>query len=257
VNDSFDDLKNGVVLAELGGHGDGPYCAKHGTGAALVVLGTYIVDPGDAVPYDPAFVFKPGRDSYADYLREHIAAARASGAAVGVSVISVNLDDTIDFLLAAEEAGVDYVSLCLHSVMEMFVSVGLSSALLRRENWGRLREHLSACLEALEGPFIPKMGIGWAPDDVEAMAEMVDVGVSIIHANVGDAASDSGADVIRRLKRYGMFLIAGGGIKTAQDARRVLEVGADAVAIGTAAMDDPGLCGHIQAALRDMPPCKA
>ena len=37
---SFEDLGNGVVLAELGGHGDGPYCAKHGRGAALVILGT-------------------------------------------------------------------------------------------------------------------------------------------------------------------------------------------------------------------------
>ena len=40
----FDNLRNGVVLAELGGYGDGPYCAKHGLGAALVMMGTYIVD---------------------------------------------------------------------------------------------------------------------------------------------------------------------------------------------------------------------
>ena len=57
----LDRLRNGVVLAELGGYGDGPYCAKHGAGAALVMLGTYIVDDGENVPYDPRFVFKPGR----------------------------------------------------------------------------------------------------------------------------------------------------------------------------------------------------
>jgi hypothetical protein len=54
-------LKNGVVLAELGGYGDGPYCARHGAGAALVMLGTYIVDAGSDVPYPSHFVFKPGR----------------------------------------------------------------------------------------------------------------------------------------------------------------------------------------------------
>lgn len=46
----FEDIRNGVVLAELGGYGNGPYCAKHGKGAALVMLGTYIIDPGDSVP---------------------------------------------------------------------------------------------------------------------------------------------------------------------------------------------------------------
>lgn len=43
---NYAELKNGVVLAELGGYGDGPYCAKHGAGTALVMMGTYIVDPG-------------------------------------------------------------------------------------------------------------------------------------------------------------------------------------------------------------------
>jgi dihydroorotate dehydrogenase len=45
-------------------------------------------------------------------------------------------------------------------------------------------------------------------------------------------------------------LIAGGGIQNIDDARRVLDTGADAVAIGTAGMKDPGLCGSIQKALR-------
>ena len=105
--DPMSELKNGVVLAEIGSHSDGPWCAEYGAGAALVVLGTFIVDARDDVPYNPDFVFKPGRENYGDYLDEHVAAARDSGAAVGVSVVSVNLDDTIDFLRAAEEAGTE------------------------------------------------------------------------------------------------------------------------------------------------------
>ena len=99
MNDSVDPLKNGVVLAEIGSHSNGPWCARHGAGSALVVLGTFIVDARDDVPYNRDFVFKPGRENYGDYLDEHVMAARDSGAAVGVSVASVNLDDTIDFLL--------------------------------------------------------------------------------------------------------------------------------------------------------------
>jgi len=124
----FEQIKNGVVLAELGGYGDGPYCAKHGAGAALVMLGTYIVDAGDSVPYPAHFVFKPGRTNYNEYLERHIAAARVSGAQVGISVVSVHISDTVDFLKAAEEAGADYASLCVHSTMEMFISAKVSGA---------------------------------------------------------------------------------------------------------------------------------
>ena len=45
-------------------------------------------------------------------------------------------------------------------------------------------------------------------------------------------------------------LIAGGGIKDMEGARRVLEQGADAVAIGTAAMKEAALCGDIQKRLK-------
>ncbi len=251
--DSLSRLRNGIVLAELGGHGDGPYCAKYGAGAALVMMGTYIVDAGDDVPYNPDFVFKPGRENYGDYLNEHVAAARDSGAAVGVSVASVNLDDTIDFLRAAEEAGADYISECLHSTMDMFVSRGLSSALLRRENWPALREWISAILDATSLPFIAKIGVHDTPNAeqaVEVMAE-AEAGVKIIHANLHDALSDEGLQALSRLKSSGLFLIIGGGIKTAEQAGRVITAGADAVAVGTAAMQDPGLCGRMQAALHD------
>jgi tRNA-dihydrouridine synthase len=252
MSDVFARLRRGVVLAELGGHGDGPYCARHGAGCALVMMGTYIVDASDSVPYPPAFVFKPGREAYAGYLREHVAQARKSGAAVGVSAISVDLADTTDFLSAAEEAGADYVSVCLHSRMPMFVSRGLSSALLRRENWPRLREHVRAYLSGRERPLIAKIGLHDSRDVEPAIAEMTEAGVSAVHVNLGDAAGSSGLSAIPRLKRHVPFLIVGGGIKTAQDARRVIEAGADAVAVGSATMKDPGLCGRLQAALRGL-----
>jgi len=254
MTDALDALRGGVVLAELGGWGDGPYCARHGKGAALVLMGTYIVDPGDTVPYDPAFVFKPDRRAYGDYLRRHVAAARGSGAAVGVSVIAVDVEHSVDFLLAAEEAGADYTSLCLHSTMEMFVTAGTSSALLPRENWPRLREHLTRCLTALNRPLIVKIGLGRMPDAEQALAEMAAVGVQVIHANVGSAAAPPGQDVIRRLKRHSGFLIVSGGISALEQAQAACAAGADAVAIGTAAMQDADLCGRLQAALRGTRP---
>jgi len=248
MTDFFTDLKNGVVLAELGGYGDGPYCARQGAGAALVLLGTYIVDAGDDVPYPRGFVFKPGQ--YQGYLREHVAIARGGAERVGVSVICVNPRYDIDFLLAAQQAGADYLSLCLHSVMPMFVERGLSSAMLRREQWPRLREHLAAILQAVERPFIAKVQASDAPDSLEAVEQIVGAGVRIVHANLGRAASPGGLALTRKLHGMCPVLIAGGGICSVEDAHAVIAAGADAVAIGTAAMNDNLLCGRVQAALR-------
>ena len=243
----FEQIRNGVVLAELGGYGDGPYCARHGAGAALVMLGTYIVDAGDSVPYPTHFVFKPGRANYSAYMEEHIAAARASGARVGISVVSVHISDTVDFLKAAEEAGADYASLCVHSTMEMFISANVSAALCYRENWDRLKEWATAILEAVKIPVIFKIGADDTPDTVEAADVIGAVGIPILHVNVVNTdAGSKGLAMLEQLSGKCSFLIAGGGVKDIQGAQRVLRVGADAVAIGTAAMEDPDFCGHIQ-----------
>ena len=250
MHESLQSLRNGVVLAELGGHGDGPYCARYGAGCALAVLGTYIVEAADDVPYPAHFVFKPGRESYEGYLREHVAAAKAGGARVGVSVAAVDLDSSVDFLVAAEEAGADFPSWCVHSTMEWFTSRGLSSALLLRENWPRLREHLRAHMEALTKPLIVKVRASVSDDILGAVSQLVDGGVEAVHANVGDATSGPGLERVAQLGERVPFLIVGGGIETAEDARPVLEAGADAVAIASAAMQDAGLCGRLQMALR-------
>jgi tRNA-dihydrouridine synthase len=246
-----DTLKNGIVLAELGGYGDGPYCAKYGAGAALVLLGTYIVDAGP-VQYPAAFVFKPGRGAYEQYLREHVAAARQSGAAVGVSVICVDNRDNSEFLQAAADAGADYVSLCLHSTMPIFTQRGLSSTVMRRENWPVMRAQMKKIISAVGKPLIVKTGAMHC-DCIDAVREMVGVGVEMFHVDVPNAATPLGAKAIRQLREVCPFLIVGGGIRTVEDAVRVLDAGADAVSVATAAMEDPTLCGRIQAALRTTP----
>ena len=251
MHDSFDDLRNGVVLAELGGHGDGPYCAKHGAGGALVVMGTYIVDPGDDVPYPKEFVLKPGRENYADYLNQHVAAARRSGAKVGVSVVTLDVQDTLEFLRASEDAGADYASYCAHSTMAMFTDRNLSSVLCRRGHWDELKIWAAAIVEAVSIPVIFKIGAGDVEETVGAVDCLADVGVPIVHSNVWNTrAGSDGLAVLAALKGRCPFLIAGGKIENVEDSRRVLAAGADAVAIGTAAMKDPDLIGNIQRKLR-------
>ena len=251
MSKAIQDLQNGVVLAELGGHGDGPYCAKHGANAALAMMGSYIVDPAEDVPYPQDFVFKPGRSIYGPYLQEHVPAGRAGGAKIGVSVATVELADTLDFLVAAEEAGADYVSLCAHSSMEMFVKERLGEEMCRRENAEILKGWAGAMLNAVSVPVIFKIGLTDPVDTISTVDILAELGVPVVHINLWETHSGSkGLKFLERLSGRCQCLIAGGGIQTVDDAQRVLDSGADAVAIGTAAMKDPGLCGSIQKALR-------
>jgi len=248
---AIQDLEEGVVLAELGGHGDGPYCATHGANAALAIMGTYIVDPRDDVPYPEGFVFKPDRSVYMPYLREHVAAGHAGGARIGVSVATVQLSGTLDFLAAAEEAGADYASLCAHSTMEMFVKERLGQELCRRRNAKLLKEWATAILSAVTVPVIFKIGLTDPADTIGAVDLLADTGIPVVHINLGQTHSGSkGLHFLEQLTGRCQCLIAGGGIQNIDGARRVLAAGANAVAIGTAAMKAPGLCGSIQKALR-------
>jgi len=251
MTDPARDLKNGVVLAELGGYGDGPYCAKVAANAALAVMGTYIIDPGDDVPYPAHFVFKPDQSVYVPYLREHVAAGRANGLPVCVSAISVALAHTVDFLVAAEEAGADSVSLCAHSPMEMFVKERLGGELCRRENAALLKEWMTAIRDAVTVPVILKTVLNEPEDALYAVDTVAALGIQVVHINLRDTrAGSQGLAICGQLAGRCECLVAGNGIQTADDARRVLDAGADAVAIGTAAMEDAALCGTIQQALR-------
>jgi len=250
MRNEFEDLQNGVVLAELGGHGDGPYCAKYGAGSALVILGTYVIDASDDVPYPGSFVFKPGRSNYSDYLIEHVEAARNSGAKVGVSAISVELRDTIDFFQMSAEAGADYVSLCAYSVMEMFTSRGLGCKLCRRENWPILRAWVKEILDSVSIPFIFKLGALMGPDVPETVDILSELGVPIIHAAAGSTAGSEGLAALEKLAKRCGFLIGGGGVDDVESARRILATGAGAVAVASAAMKDATLLGRLQSQLR-------
>ena len=247
----FEDLQNGVVLAELGGYGDGPYCAKYGAGSALVLLGTYVIYASENVPYPDAFVFKPGRSNYDEYLNENIKIARDSGARVGVSAISVELKDTLEFFSAAEEAGADYVSLCAYSVMEMFTSKGLGCKLCYRENWPILKEWVKETLTAATVPFIFKLGALMGPDIFETVELLSEMGVLIVHAAAESTPGSEGLIVLGKLAERCRFLIGGGGVSDVESASRVLSTGAGAVAVASAAMKDPTLLGRLQSQLRE------
>lgn len=247
----FEDLQNGVVLAELGGYGNGSFCAQYGKGAAAVIMGTYIIDSAENIHYPPQFVFRPGRKNYQTYLGEHIKQAKQSGAKVAVSAISSKVEDTVDFLVAAEEAGADFVSLCAHSAMEIFTSQGLGYKLCMPENRDNLKKWVSEILSATTKPFILKPGSIWHDYIIESVRIAAELGAPIVHANLGLAFEPQAIETIKRLSKIFDFVIAGGGITGLDGAREVLAAGAGAVSVAKAAIQDQSFIERLSRELKE------
>ena len=102
--------------------------------------------------------------------------------------------------------------------------------------------------EKVSIPVIFKIGAHGVDQDVLGAVELLaESDIPAVHINVWDtSAGSAGLQMISALRGKCEFLIAGGGIKNSEDVRRVLAAGADAVAIGTAAMDQAQLIGRIQ-----------
>jgi tRNA-dihydrouridine synthase len=247
---SFEDLRNGIVLSELGGYGSGIFCAQYAKGAAIVIIGTYIIDSTEGIHYPPEFIFRPG-GNYRSYLEAHIKEAKLSGAKVAVSVIGSELKDVIDFLVAAEECGADFVSLCAHSAMEMFTKQGLGYKLCMPENRDNLTRWVSEILSATNKPFIFKPGSVWHDYIVESVSIAAELGTPIVHANLGLAFEPEAIEMIRKLSGVFDFVIAGGGITGIDGARKVLEAGAGAVSVAKAAIQDRNFIEQLARELKE------
>ena len=94
-----------------------------------------------------------------------------------------------------------------------------------------------------------RVGATETPDTEGAGDVMVAAGVKVFHVNVGEIPDEADRPaILRQLAETCPFLIAGGGIKDAEGARRYLEAGADAAFVeAPETMDEmeavPGLVG--------------
>ena len=122
-----------------------------------------------------------------------------------------------------------------------------------KTNWGTLEKWASAIVKVVSVPVIFKIGIHGTDEELVKTTEILtQAGVRIVHMNICDLSTRvERPKIISALQGKCEFLIAGGGIKTLEDAQRMLSFGADAVAIGKAAMENPELIEEIQSSLRD------
>ncbi|MGA2916781.1 MAG: hypothetical protein ABSE89_12225 [Sedimentisphaerales bacterium] len=250
MKQSFEDLRNGVVLSELGGYGNGTFCERYGKGAVIVIMGTYIIDSAKDIHYPPKFIFKPGKKNYHKYLDEQINEAKKSGAKVAVSAIGSEIRDVAEFLAAAEKAGADFVSLCAHSAMEFFTKQKLGYKLCMPENRDNLKKWISGILSATTKPLILKPGSVWHDYIIESVQIAAELGTPILHANLGLAYEPQALETIRKLSQVFDFVIAGGGITGLDGARMVLNAGAGAVSVSKTAIQDQNFIRQLSRELK-------
>ena len=116
--------------------------------------------------------------------------------------------------------------------------------LYRQHNRKLMKSWITAILAAVAVPFIFKMGVEPGDNSAEAVDVLTGLGVPIIHAVADEPA------VFTNLAKRCPFLIGGGGVKDVATARRILDAGAGAVAVASAAMKDPDFSGNLQIQLR-------
>lgn len=96
-----------------------------------------------------------------------------------------------------------------------------------------------AVVRLVEGDY--ERSTRYGDDPVEVVTRWIDQGAGIVHVVDldGARAGTTNMDLWRRLGDRGLRIQAGGGIRSADDARAVLEAGADRVVMGTTAVWNP------------------
>ena len=122
-----------------------------------------------------------------------------------------------------------------------------SSAMLLKKNWKHLENLTRKMLKKITVPIIFKIGAFDNEDIADSVEFLKDLGISFFHINImGSLPGSEGLRFLDSIKKNGLFIVSGGGVTDIERANSILEHGADAVAIGNAAIKDPGICGNIQ-----------
>ncbi len=79
------------------------------------------------------------------------------------------------------------------------------------------------------------------------------LGMKALYLEAGSGAPEPvPPEVVRRVSEVGMFTIVGGGIRSPETARELVDAGADAIVTGTAVERDPHRAAEIVKAVRDL-----
>jgi len=232
-------LKGGLFLSSMMGHTDGSFCAERGEGCAVVQIGAYLAEPP---AYGRAGYFLPPNreDCIRFFEREVSTIKRKLGIAVCVNLATPRLEWGLEAAECFKEAGGDILELNVHGGYRPYLERGLLRAMVLPENRRNLFLWLSE-FSRLDIPIIVKFRLGVIDDYTPILDYISELEVFGVHFNIRDEARKRpDFEFVRSFKsRYDLFLLVSGYVRSAEDARRLFDLGADMVGIAEPVLKEP------------------
>ncbi|MCW3991732.1 MAG: hypothetical protein NWE79_03420 [Candidatus Bathyarchaeota archaeon] len=234
-----DELRGGLFLSSMMGVTDGSFCSERREGCAMIQLGAYLAEP-------PAhgrerYFLPPDPEECEAFLWEECRDARgSSGVFTCLNLATPKLEWGLEAAECFRRAGGDLVEFNVHGSYEPYLRLGKLRAMVLPENRMELFRWVEA-FTSLDIPLIVKFRMGVIEDYSTILDEIEGSGVFGLHFNVRDGGrGEPDYEFVRAVKSDPLLLLASGYVRTATDARRLFESGADMVGIAEPTMDDPG-----------------
>lgn len=223
-------LENPFVLSPMAGIGDPPYRRLCRRGGAALVCAEMV--SANALHYDD----ERSRAMLRTYPDEH---------PVSMQIFGNDPDRLAAAARAAEAAGADVVDLNCGCPVPKITKSGGGVSLMRDEPL--FARCLAAMVKAVRVPVTVKMRLGFSRGDNDAprfarIAEDVGAAAVAVHARAREARHAGAPDLaalaaVTRATRLPVF--GNGGVRSFDDARRMLEAGCAGVLVGQAAVGNP------------------
>ena len=216
----------------------------------MVQLGAYLAEP--PVYGKEPWILPPTRKDCVEFLAEECRQARAHGDVyVCLNLATPRLEWGLEAAEFFSEAGGDIVELNVHRGFARYLKQGKLRAMVLHENRSELYRWLDK-FSQLEVPVIVKFREGVIPDYTPVLDRIRNMNLFGIHFNVrNDETMKPDFKFIENIrKKYPFFLLASGYVRSAEDAEKLFEAGADMVGIADPTRDDPGYIAKIAEQLR-------
>ncbi len=253
-----DRLAGQVFLSTMLDITDAAYVVAHSRGAGFAQLGTLLVAP-DAAEYAtyrerwPKSFLPNDESAMRDVLAREVAIVREGLGAATVVCLSIGGFEVEAQARAAEafrQAGGDMVELNAHGRLQPFADQGYLAGLALPAYRGRLVGWAEA-LAQVDLPLLIKFNGQLDVDWAQLLADLAHVPVAGYHFNVRaprvQAPNEALVRTLRPLVKGA--LLCSGYAWTAEAARRLFDLGVDAVGVAQPAREDPEFLPRLRASL--------
>lgn len=234
----YDKLRGGLFLSSMMEITDGDFCFERSMGCAMVQLGAYLAEPPAYGKED--YYLPPTSEGCEAFFRDECRKAGGpSKAFTCLNLATPRLEWGLEAAECFRSAGGDLVELNVHGSYEPYLRQGKLRAMVLPENRCELFRWVEA-FTSLDIPLIVKFRRGFIEDYSPVLDRIEDFNIFGVHFNVRDEKTKKpDVEFVSRTKRDSLFLLVSGYVRSAGDAKRLFEAGADMVGIAEPTINDP------------------